>query len=313
VRILVAGAAGFLGSHLCDALVKDPENHVIGIDNMYTGSNKNLSQILDKKNFVFINHDVTNPISIDVDQIYNLACPASPVHYQRRPVQTMKTGFLGSLSLLELATEQQARILQASTSEVYGDPLVSPQSEDYWGNVNPIGLRSCYDESKRAAESLFFDFHRQYKTGIKIARIFNTYGPRLAVQDGRVISNFIVQAISDMPLTIYGSGQQTRSFCYVSDLIRGLVTLMNSSTEVTGPINLGNPTENTMLEIAETILKLTDSKSKIEFQDLPSDDPKQRLPDINRAKSVLGWSPFIPLEVGLLETIKYFKDLTGGE
>ncbi len=309
----MAGAAGFLGSHLCDALVKDPENHVIGIDNMYTGSNKNLSQILDKKNFVFINHDVTNPISIDVDQIYNLACPASPVHYQRRPVQTMKTGFLGSLSLLELATEQQARILQASTSEVYGDPLVSPQSEDYWGNVNPIGLRSCYDESKRAAESLFFDFHRQYKTGIKIARIFNTYGPRLAVQDGRVISNFIVQAISDMPLTIYGSGQQTRSFCYVSDLIRGLVTLMNSSTEVTGPINLGNPTENTMLEIAETILKLTDSKSKIEFQDLPSDDPKQRLPDINRAKSVLGWSPFIPLEVGLLETIKYFKDLTGGE
>ena len=309
----MAGAAGFLGSHLCEALVEDPNNFVIGIDNLYTGSSKNLGQILDKKNFTFMNHDVINPISIDVDQIYNLACPASPVHYQRRPVQTMKTGFLGSLSLLELATEQQARILQASTSEVYGDPLVSPQSEDYWGNVNPIGLRSCYDESKRAAESLFFDFHRQYKTDIKIARIFNTYGPRLAVQDGRVISNFIVQAISDMPLTIYGSGQQTRSFCYVSDLIRGLVTLMNSSTEVTHPVNLGNPRENTMLEIAETILRLTNSKSKIEFQDLPSDDPKQRLPDIDRAKNVLNWSPRIPLEDGLLETIKYFRDIVGRE
>lgn len=307
MRILVTGAAGFLGSHLSDALLKDG-HEVLGVDNLYTGSKSNIQHLLNNHNFEFMRHDVTIPLFVEVDGIFNMACPASPVHYQRFPVQTIKTSVIGAVNLLGLAKRTGARILQASTSEVYGDPLVSPQVEDYWGNVNPIGIRSCYDEGKRAAESLFFDYHRQFGVDIAVARIFNTYGPRMALDDGRVVSNFIVQALKNEPMTIYGDGLQTRSFCYVSDLILGLKSLFYlSGNDSTGPTNLGNPNEFTMLELAELIIFLTDSKSKLTFKELPGDDPKQRKPDIEKAKSSLGWSPGIELEHGLTLTIKEFK------
>ena len=307
MKILGAGAAGFLGSHLVDALLKDGHS-IVGIDNLYTGRMENIHHLRDNPRFHFIHHDVTNPIEVEVDQIYNLACPASPVHYQRYPVQTIKTSFLGSLNLLELANRSGARILQASTSEVYGDPTISPQKEEYWGNVNPIGIRSCYDEGKRAAESLFFDYHRQFKTDIKVARIFNTYGPRMDLQDGRVVSNFIVQALKNEAITIYGDGNQSRSFCFVSDLIDGLIALMNSSDKVLTPVNLGNPHEFSMLELASKIISLTNSQSTLSFQELPQDDPKQRNPDISRAREFLQWEPTIQLDIGLVKTIEDFRN-----
>ncbi len=307
MRILVTGAAGFLGSHLSDALLKDG-HEVIGVDNLYTGSKSNIQHLLNNHNFEFMRHDVTIPLFVEVDGIFNMACPASPVHYQRFPVQTIKTSVIGAVNLLGLAKRTGARILQASTSEVYGDPLVSPQTEDYWGNVNPIGIRSCYDEGKRAAESLFFDYHRQFGVNIAVARIFNTYGPRMALDDGRVVSNFIVQALKNEPITIYGNGQQTRSFCYVSDLILGLKSLFYlTGSDSTGPMNIGNPNEFTMLELAELIISLTDSKSKLAFKELPGDDPKQRKPDIEKARSALNWNPSIELEQGLTLTIQEFK------
>ena len=307
MRILVTGAAGFLGSHLSDALLKDG-HEVLGVDNLYTGSKSNIQHLLNNHNFEFMRHDVTIPLFVEVDGIFNMACPASPVHYQRFPVQTIKTSVIGSVNLLGLAKRTGARILQASTSEVYGDPLVSPQTEGYWGNVNPIGIRSCYDEGKRAAESLFFDYHRQFGVDIAVARIFNTYGPRMALDDGRVVSNFIVQALKNEPITIYGDGQQTRSFCYVSDLILGLKSLFYlSGSDSTGPMNIGNPNEFTMLELAELIISLTDSKSKLTFKELPGDDPKQRKPDIEKARSALNWNPSIELEQGLILTIQEFK------
>lgn len=307
MRILVTGAAGFLGSHLSDALLKDG-HEVLGVDNLYTGSKSNIQHLLNNHNFEFMRHDVTIPLFVEVDGIFNMACPASPVHYQRFPVQTIKTSVIGAVNLLGLAKRTGARILQASTSEVYGDPLVSPQTEGYWGNVNPIGIRSCYDEGKRAAESLFFDYHRQFGVDIAVARIFNTYGPRMALDDGRVVSNFIVQALKNEPITIYGDGQQTRSFCYVSDLILGLKSLFYlSGSDSTGPMNIGNPNEFTMLELAELIISLTDSKSKLTFKELPGDDPKQRKPDIEKARSALNWNPSIELEQGLILTIQEFK------
>lgn len=306
MRILVTGGAGFLGSHLCDSLLSD-EHEVIAVDNMYTGSKSNINHNLGNPNFEFIRHDVTLPLYVEVEGIFNLACPASPVQYQRYPVQTIKTSVLGAVNMLGLAKRTQSRILQASTSEVYGDPNESPQNESYWGNVNPIGIRSCYDEGKRAAESLFFDYKRQFGVDIKVARIFNTYGPRMSLEDGRVVSNFIVQALRNEPITIYGDGTQTRSFCFVDDLIKGLKALFFSADGITGPINLGNPNEFTMIELAKKVIELTKSKSKIEYRELPSDDPKIRKPDIGKANSELNWQPSIQLEEGLNRTIKEFQ------
>lgn len=305
-RILITGGAGFLGSHLCETLLNQG-NEVICVDNFYTGRKQNIKHLLSNPFFEVIRHDVTFPLYLEVDQIYNLACPASPVHYQYDPVQTTKTSVHGAINMLGLAKRLKARIFQASTSEVYGDPEVHPQTEDYWGRVNPIGIRSCYDEGKRCAETLFFDYHRQHDLEIKVARIFNTYGPRMLSNDGRVVSNFVVQALQGEDITIYGTGQQTRSFCYVDDLIGGFIALMNSPKDVTGPINLGNPNEFTMLELAENILKLTGGTSKIVFKPLPQDDPRQRQPNISIARNVLNWEPTIQLTEGLERTIHYFK------
>ncbi|MEL0056140.1 MAG: UDP-glucuronic acid decarboxylase family protein [Methylophilaceae bacterium] len=304
-KILVTGGAGFLGSHLCEKLIHIG-NEVIAVDNFYTGNKDNIIHLLKNPRFELIRHDVTFPLYLEVDEIYNLACPASPIHYQLDPVQTTKTSVHGAINMLGLAKRLKAKILQASTSEVYGDPTVHPQKEDYCGNVNPIGIRSCYDEGKRCAETLFFDYWRQHQLKIKVARIFNTYGPNMHPNDGRVVSNFIVQAIKGEPLTIYGDGKQTRSFCYVDDLIEGLVKLMNSSDDITGPINLGNPNEFSMIELANLIIEYTNSKSKINFYPLPEDDPKQRQPEINLAKSYLKWEPKIELSDGLKKTIEYF-------
>jgi UDP-glucuronate decarboxylase len=304
-RILVTGGAGFLGSHLCERLIA-AGHEVICVDNCYTGSKINVQRLLDNPLFEFIRHDVTFPLYIEVDEIYNLACPASPIHYQFDPVQTTKTSVHGAINMLGLAKRVKAKILQASTSEVYGDPAVHPQTEDYWGNVNPIGLRSCYDEGKRCAETLFFDYSRQLRLRIKVARIFNTYGPRMHPNDGRVVSNFIVQALKNAPLTVFGDGSQTRSFCYVDDLIDGLVRLMDSPDEFTGPVNLGNPREFTIRELAETVIRLTGSSSRLLFSPLPQDDPRQRRPNISLATEQLGWQPNIPLEKGLGRTIEYF-------
>jgi len=309
-KILVTGGAGFLGSHLCDALLRDQNNMVICLDNLYTGSENNIAHLQSNSHFQFINHDVTNPIDIDidVDQIYNLACPASPIHYQHDPVQTMKTSVLGAINILNLAKKNNSRVMQASTSEIYGDPIEHPQTETYWGNVNPIGIRSCYDEGKRSAETLCVDFERQYDVDARIVRIFNTYGPRMNKNDGRVVSNFIVQAILGEDLTIFGDGSQTRSFCYYTDLIDGFIKMMNSEKPLT-PINLGNPSEFTILELAELVINRVSSGSKISFSDLPSDDPKQRKPDISNAKNLLSWKPIIAIEDGLDSTIKYFKKI----
>jgi UDP-glucuronate decarboxylase len=306
MRILVTGAAGFLGSHLSDALI-ERGHEVLGLDNLYTGRKTNIQHLLDNPNFEFLRHDVTHPLFVEVDGIFNLACPASPIHYQKFPAQTIKTSVLGAVNLLGLAKRTGARILQASTSEVYGDPLISPQSEDYWGNVNPIGLRSCYDEGKRAAESLFFDYHRQFNVDIAIARIFNTYGPRMSLDDGRVVSNFIVQALRNEPITIYGDGLQTRSFCYVEDLIRGIISLFFNEDYERGPVNLGNPDEFTMLELAKLVLEATNSNSKLIYSELPSDDPRQRKPDISKANKILNWNPSINLRDGLRLTIEEFQ------
>jgi UDP-glucuronate decarboxylase len=306
LRILVTGGAGFLGSHLCEKLI-EMNHEVIALDNLYTGKKSKLRNIIDHPNFEFIRQDVTTPLNFEVDAIMNLACPASPVHYQKFPVQTIKTSVLGAINVLDLANRLKVPVFQASTSEVYGDPSISPQNESYWGNVNPIGIRACYDEGKRSAETLFFDFHRQYQTEIKVARIFNTYGPRMSFNDGRVVSNFIVQALRNEPITIYGDGNQTRSFCYVSDLVDGFIKLMFSETDVTGPINLGNPKEFTMLELAEEVIRQTNSESQISFHELPQDDPKQRRPDIEKAQKMLGWEPSVELTRGLEMTIEEFK------
>lgn len=307
-QILVTGGAGFIGSHLCERLLKEGHN-VICMDNYFTGRKKNIVHLLDYPYFELVRHDVTFPYYVEVDEIYNLACPASPIHYQFDPVSTIKTSVIGAINMLGLAKRTKARILQASTSEVYGDPIVHPQEESYWGNVNPIGLRSCYDEGKRCAETLFMDYHRQNKVDIKIIRIFNTYGPRMRPDDGRVVSNFIMQALKGEDITIYGDGKQTRSFQYVDDLVEGMIRMMASDNFI-GPVNLGNPREFTMIELAEMILKITDSKSKLIFKPLPADDPKQRKPDISLAKERLnGWEPQIRLEEGLIETINYFKSL----
>jgi len=307
-RILVTGGAGFLGSHLCQRLLQEGET-VICLDNYFTGSKTNLLSLLNHPNFQLIEQDVCQKIDVDVDQIYNLACPASPIHYQYDPVKTIKTSVHGAINMLELAQAKGAKILQASTSEVYGDPHMHPQKEEYWGNVNPIGIRSCYDEGKRCAETLFFDFHRQFNLPIKVARIFNTYGPRMHPNDGRVVSNFIVQALQNLPITIYGQGEQTRSFCYYEDLIDALIRLMRSPKEMTGPVNLGNPHECTIYELAELVLKLTGSRSELIFQPLPGDDPKQRRPDITLATRQLGWTPKVELREGLMATIAYFQSL----
>ncbi|WP_137890759.1 UDP-glucuronic acid decarboxylase family protein [Ramlibacter sp. 2FC] len=306
-RILVTGGAGFLGSHLCEKLLS--QGHAaLCLDNFFTGREENIAHLRSHPAFTVIRHDVTQPLTgVEVDEIYNLACPASPPHYQHDPIHTMKTSVLGALNLLEMAKAQGAKIFQASTSEVYGDPSVHPQPESYWGHVNPIGIRSCYDEGKRAAETLFFDYHRQHGVRIKVVRIFNTYGPRMDPNDGRVVSNFIVQALRGQDLTIYGDGSQTRSFCYVDDLIEGFIRLMNSDDAVTGPINLGNPGEFTMLELAEKVRALTSTGSKLTFKPLPQDDPKQRRPDITQAGQILGWQPAVPLEAGLRHTIEYFR------
>lgn len=305
MRILVTGGAGFIGSHLTERLLRE-DHEVIAIDNFFTGSRDNVKKFLDNKSYEVIRHDVTVPFFAEVDMIFNLACPASPVHYQKFPVQTLKTSLLGSINMLELAREKNARIIQASTSEVYGDPNISPQVETYWGNVNPIGIRACYDEGKRASEALFFDYNRQFNLDIKIARIFNTYGPNMALNDGRVVSNFIVQALQNMPITMYGDGLQTRSFCFVSDLVDGLYKLAFSDDVTQGPINLGNPNEFTMLQLAELIIELTGSKSKIEYKPLPADDPKQRKPDISKAQKELNWRPVIELREGIEASIPYF-------
>ena len=310
-KILVTGGAGFLGSHLCDRLIKDGHD-ILCVDNFFTGSKTNVIHLLNNPLFELMRHDVTFPLYVEVDQIYNLACPASPVHYQYDPVQTTKTSVHGAINMLGLAKRVNARILQASTSEVYGDPEVHPQPESYWGSVNPIGIRSCYDEGKRCAETLFFDYHRQYQLQIKVMRIFNTYGPRMHPQDGRVVSNFIMQALRGEDITIYGNGQQTRSFCYVDDLIEGMLRLMGSSSDFTGPVNIGNPDEFTMLELAEKVLSLVGGESKLAFYPLPADDPKQRQPDITLVKSRLKWEPKVNLEDGLKETIAYFRKLLNG-
>ena len=306
--MLITGGAGFLGSHLCDELSKNG-NDIICVDNFYTGSKQNVNHLLDKPNFELMRHDVTFPLYVEVDEIYNLACPASPVHYQYDPVQTTKTSVHGAINMLGLAKRLNAKIFQASTSEVYGDPSIHPQTEDYWGNVNPIGPRSCYDEGKRCAETLFFDYYRQHNLNIKVARIFNTYGPRMHPNDGRVVSNFIVQALQGKDITIYGDGKQTRSFCYVDDLVEAFVRFMNTEHRFTGPMNLGNPNEFTMLELAELTLELTNSKSKIIYEKLPMDDPKQRQPDISLAKEKIDWKPKTQLKEGLKKTIDYFDGL----
>jgi UDP-glucuronate decarboxylase len=310
MMVLVTGGAGFLGSHLCDRLIEQGDD-VLCVDNFYTGSRPNILHLLSHPRFEMLRHDVTFPLYVEVQQIYNLACPASPIHYQRDPVQTTKTSVHGAINMLGLAKRTKARILQASTSEVYGDPRVHPQPETYWGNVNPLGPRSCYDEGKRCAETLFFDYYRQHRLEIKVARIFNTYGPRMQPNDGRVVSNFIVQALRGQDITIYGDGSQTRSFCYVDDLIGALIGLMQTAPEITGPINLGNPGEFSMLELAELVLKLTGSKSKLVFHPLPADDPVQRCPDITLAREVLGWVPKVELADGLRETIAYFEKQNG--
>ncbi len=308
MKILVTGGAGFLGSHLCEALLE--QNHeVICVDNFYTGSKLNIKQLLTNRNFEVIRHDITFPLYLEVDQIFNLACPASPKHYQSDPVQTTKTNVHGAINMLGLARRTGAKILQASTSEVYGDPEVHPQTEDYWGRVNPIGIRSCYDEGKRCAETLFFDYWRQHQLEIKVLRIFNTYGPRMHPDDGRVVSNFINQAIRNEDITIYGDGSQTRSFCFVDDLIEGMIAFMNSSPDLVGPMNMGNPAEFTMLELAKKVVELTNSKSEIVFKDLPMDDPRKRKPDIELAISRLNWIPKIDIDLGLKKTIAYFESV----
>jgi len=307
-RILVTGGSGFLGSHLCDKLVARGDD-VVCADNLFTGRKRNIAHLIGKPNFEFLRHDVTFPLYVEVDQIYNLACPASPVHYQHDPVQTTKTSVHGAINMLGLAKRLRARIFQASTSEVYGDPDVHPQPEEYWGRVNPIGIRSCYDEGKRCAETLFFDYYRQHKLDIRVGRIFNTYGPRMHPNDGRVVSNFIVQALKGQDITLYGDGQQTRSFCYVDDLIDAFIAYMDKDGDLPGPINLGNPKEFTMIELADAVIELTSSKSQKVFKPLPSDDPKQRQPNIDKAKHALGWAPKVELREGLKRTIAYFDGL----
>jgi UDP-glucuronate decarboxylase len=305
MRILVTGGAGFIGSHLCEILLKD-KHEVICLDNYFTGSKKNIYHLFDYKDFEILRHDIINPIEAEVDQIYNLACPASPIFYQFNPVRTIQANVLGVTNMLELAKRTKARILQASTSEIYGNPQMHPQKEDYWGNVNPIGVRSCYDEGKRVAESLMMDYHRQHNVDIKIVRIFNTYGPRMAINDGRVVSNFIIQGLKGDDITVYGQGEQTRSFCYISDMISGLAAMMNKEDFI-GPVNLGNPGEFTILSLAKKVIELTSSKSRIVFKSLPSDDPSRRRPDISLAKSKLGWTPKVEIDEGLEKTISYFK------
>lgn len=311
-RVMVTGGAGFLGSHLCDRLV-DAGHEVLCVDNLFTGTKQNVAHLLGKPHFEFMRHDVTFPLYVEVDEIYNLACPASPIHYQHDPVQTTKTSVHGAINMLGLAKRLGCKILQASTSEVYGDPSVHPQTEEYWGNVNPIGPRSCYDEGKRCAETLFFDYFRQHRVPIKVARIFNTYGPRMHPADGRVVSNFILQALRGEPITIYGDGGQTRSFCYVDDLIDGLIALMGSPDEVTGPVNLGNPVEFTIADLAKQVIDLTGSKSELVHAELPPDDPRQRKPDITKAGELLGWKPQISLDEGLRSTIAYFQQSVGAD
>jgi UDP-glucuronate decarboxylase len=309
-RVLVTGGAGFLGSHLCERLLNDGCD-VLCVDNFYSGTKDSIVHLLGNPHFEMARHDVTFPLYVEVDEIFNLACPASPIHYQRDPVQTTKTSVHGAINMLGLAKRTKAKILQASTSEVYGDPKLHPQPEEYWGNVNPIGIRSCYDEGKRCAETLFFDYYRQHRLRIKVARIFNTYGTRMHPDDGRVVSNFVVQALRNEPITIYGDGRQTRSFCYVEDMIEGIVRLMNSADEVTGPVNLGNPGEFTIRELAEKIVGMTGSRSEIVYKPLPSDDPVQRQPDISLAKKILGWSPTVSIDQGLVRTVAYFEALLG--
>jgi UDP-glucuronate decarboxylase len=311
MKILVTGGAGFLGSHLCEKLL-DEGHDVICVDNFYTGSKSNLSGALKRQNFEILRHDVTFPLYVEVDQIYNLACPASPIHYQKDPVQTTKTSVHGAINMLGLAKRTGARILQASTSEVYGDPEIHPQQEDYWGRVNPIGIRSCYDEGKRCAETLFFDYWRQHQVQIKVVRIFNTYGPKMHPNDGRVVSNFIVQALQNKNITIYGNGGQTRSFCFVDDLIDGMIKVMNTRSELTGPINLGNPEEIRISELAQLIIDLTNSSGKVVYEKLPEDDPQMRKPDVSQAEREIGWKPKIGIESGLMKTISYFNDLFQG-
>jgi UDP-glucuronate decarboxylase len=307
-RVLVTGGAGFIGSHLCDALI-ERGHEVLCVDNFYTGARRNISHLLGHPRFELMRHDITFPLYVEVDEIFNLACPASPIHYQNDPVQTIKTSVVGAINVLGLAKRLRIRVLQASTSEVYGDPQIHPQTENYWGHVNPIGPRSCYDEGKRSAETLFMDYHRQHRLDIKILRIFNTYGPRMDAADGRVVSNFIVQALTGEPLTIYGDGSQTRSFCYYSDLVAGMLAMMDTSSDFTGPCNLGNPAEFTMSELAHEVLELTGSKSKLVHMPLPQDDPRQRQPDISLAKDRLGWTPQVALREGLKETVAYFDRL----
>ena len=307
-RVLITGGAGFIGSHLCEILLQQGHD-VLCVDNFFTGSKDNLEHLFDNSHFELLRHDVTFPLYVEVDEIYNLACPASPIHYQHDPVQTTKTSVHGAINMLGLAKRTKAKILQASTSEVYGDPEIHPQTEDYWGHVNPIGFRSCYDEGKRCAETLFFDYHRQHKLRIKVARIFNTYGPRMHPNDGRVVSNFVVQALQGKDITLYGDGSQTRSFCYVDDLVDVLIRLMNSKDSFTGPVNTGNPSEFTIKQLAQHIIDLTGSKSKLVFKPLPSDDPKQRQPNIELARKELGWEPKVALKEGLIKTIAYFDDL----
>src|SRR5215471_9643236 len=311
-RVLVTGGAGFIGSHLCERLLARGDE-VLCVDNFFTATRPNVSGLMSNSRFELSRHDVTFPLYIEVDQIYNLACPASPIHYQRDPVQTTKTSVHGAINMLGLAKRVKAKILQASTSEVYGDPNIHPQTEEYWGNVNPVGPRACYDEGKRCAETLFFDYYRQHRLRIKVARIFNTYGPRMHPNDGRVVSNFVIQALKNQPITLYGDGSQTRSFCYVDDLVDGLIRLMASADDVTGPINLGNPEEFTIRELAEMVISLTNSKSKIIHQALPQDDPRQRRPDISKAQEVLGWQPSIGVRDGITRTIKYFQNFVGHE
>lgn len=311
-KILITGGAGFVGSHLCETL-HSLGHHIVCLDNFYTGRRENIAHLVGLPRFELLSHDICYPIYLEVDEIYNLACPASPVHYQNDPVQTTKTSVCGAINMLGLAKRMNAKILQSSTSEVYGDPQIHPQQETYWGHVNPIGIRACYDEGKRCAETLFFDYYRQYGVKIKVARIFNTYGSRMHPHDGRVVSNFIVQALNNQPITIYGTGAQTRSFCYVADLIEGLIRLMDSNESCTGPINLGNPGEFTILELATKILNMTGSASEIRFLPLPSDDPKQRRPDITLAQELLGWQPAISLHAGLAQTVSYFEKLFASE
>ena len=311
-RVVVTGGAGFIGSHLCDRLLREG-NAVLCVDNLFTGDMKNISHLMDHKHFAFLQHDITIPLDVECAEIYNLACPASPVQYQYDPIQTVKTSIYGAVNMLDLAKETKSRILQASTSEVYGDPMLHPQREEYWGNVNPVGVRSCYDEGKRAAETLFMDYHRKYKVPVKIIRIFNTYGPRMGIGDGRVVPNFIVQALNNQDITIYGNGKQTRSFCFVDDLIEAMIRFMATDPGFTGPVNVGNPEEVTVQELAEKIIELTASKSRIMYCELPQDDPSRRKPDIGLAKKSFNWNPSISLESGLEKTIAYYKRVCGAE